>query len=537
MISALAFFFFGVYTLSLFYITSYALTQFMHLYYYKRHERRRKKAEFKAQFAAAAAQPALALAAVGGNSLTKKSSSTTDSFQQDNWDSEEAYEQAYPFVTVQLPLYNEKYVVERLIDNMTLLDYPKDRFEIHILDDSTDETQDLVRNRVEHYQAQGFQIEQVRRAVRQGFKAGALKDGNNQAKGEFLAIFDADFLPRPDFLKKTIPHFKDSSVGVVQTRWEHINEDYSLITRLQALQLNVHFTVEQVGRMEGNHFLQFNGTAGIWRRKTIEDAGGWEADTLTEDLDLSIRSQLKGWKIKFLEDVSVPSELPAEMNSLKSQQFRWMKGGAETARKMLPIVWNSNMSFGKKAQTTLHLLASTVFVFVFITAISSVPLLYTVNVLTRYGFNKDFYTVFFVGIMSITAIYYVANIQSAARKDSAPIAIFRFLWQYPLFLALSMGMSYHNTIAVIEGWRGKKSAFIRTPKFNIKSGKDGFSANKYVKKKLSVHTIVEGFLALYFLSAVIWGAYWGESIFIIYHTFMALGFGSIFFYTIKHARQ
>lgn len=536
MIAALAFFFFGVYTLSLFYITTYAITQFQHLYYYLRHDRQRKRSQLKAQFAPIKVKATQELAAVGsGGTFATPPVSQVDRFLGDALSL--PAEEDFPFVTIQLPLYNEKYVVERLIDNVTLLDYPKDRFEIQVLDDSSDETQELVREKVAYYRAQGFQIEQVRRPVRKGFKAGALKDGNASAKGEFLAIFDADFLPRPDFLRQTIPHFKDERVGVVQTRWEHINEDYSLITRLQALQLNVHFTVEQVGRMQGNHFLQFNGTAGIWRRKTIDDAGGWEADTLTEDLDLSIRAQLKGWKIKFLEEVSVPSELPAEMNSLKSQQFRWMKGGAETARKMLPIVWNSAMSFNSKVQTTLHLLASTVFVFVFLTALSSVPLLYTVNVLTRYGFDKDFYTVFFIGIMSITAIYYVANIQSPARQGSVPGAIFRFLWQYPLFLALSMGMSYHNTIAVWEGWRGKKSAFVRTPKFNIKTGQDGFAANKYVKKKLSTHTIVEGLLALYFGSAVIWAAYWGESIFIIYHSIMAIGFGAIFFYTIRHARQ
>jgi len=242
----------------------------------------------------------------------------------------------WPMVTVQLPLYNEQYVVERLIDTIAAFDYPKDRFEIHILDDSNDETLDIVKRKVEEYKAKGFQIEQILRPIRQGFKAGALKDGTIFAKGEFLAIFDADFMPRADFLKKTVPFFQDPKVGVVQTRWEHINQNYSLITKLQALQLNVHFTVEQVGRMQGDYFLQFNGTAGVWRKSTIDDAGGWEADTLTEDLDLSIRAQMKGWKIKFLEEIGSPAELPAEMNALKSQQFRWMKGGAETARKMLP---------------------------------------------------------------------------------------------------------------------------------------------------------------------------------------------------------
>jgi cellulose synthase/poly-beta-1,6-N-acetylglucosamine synthase-like glycosyltransferase len=538
MMSALAFLFLGVYTLSLTYVTFYCLSQFNLLFYYKRFDWRRKKEEFQAKFAAQAqAQMAgVAAAQVGGKTLSTNAPIIAADGSL-NLMSQEEYEKAFPFVTIQLPLYNEKYVVERLIDNMVLMDYPRDRFEIHVLDDSTDETQDLVRAKVAYHQAQGVNIEQIRRKERKGYKAGALKDGTEFAKGEFLAIFDADFLPRPDFLKKTIPHFQDPSVGVVQTRWEHINEDYSLITRLQALQLNVHFTVEQVGRMEGKHFLQFNGTAGVWRRKTIEDAGGWEADTLTEDLDLSIRSQLKGYRIKFLEDISVPAELPADMNALKAQQFRWMKGGAETARKMLPIVWNSNMNLMQKLNSTLHLLASTVFMFVFVMAASSIPLLYLVNVLSkRHGFDKDFFTWYLLGMLSITLMYYVANVQSKARRSTTFKSVIRFITHFPLFLAMSMGLSLHNTIAVIEGWRGKKSPFVRTPKFNIKDGKDQFSNNKYLKKSLSWGTYMEGFMAFMFLVAVVWSAYWGETIFIVYHVMMTIGFSSIFLLSWKHAR-
>ncbi len=536
--SALAFLFLGVYTLSLTYVTFYCLSQFNLLFYYKRFDWRRKKEEFQAKFAAQAQAQMVGVAAaqVGGKTLSTNAPIIAADGSL-NLMSQEEYEKAFPFVTIQLPLYNEKYVVERLIDNMVLMDYPHDRFEIHVLDDSTDETQDLVRAKVAYHQAQGVNIEQIRRKERKGYKAGALKDGTEFAKGEFLAIFDADFLPRPDFLKKTIPHFEDPSVGVVQTRWEHINEDYSLITRLQALQLNVHFTVEQVGRMEGKHFLQFNGTAGVWRRKTIEDAGGWEADTLTEDLDLSIRSQLKGYRIKFLEDISVPAELPADMNALKAQQFRWMKGGAETARKMLPIVWNSNMNLMQKLNSTLHLLASTVFMFVFVMAASSIPLLYLVNVLSvRHGFDKDFFTWYLLGMLSITLMYYVANVQSKARRSTTFKSVIRFITHFPLFLAMSMGLSLHNTIAVIEGWRGKKSPFVRTPKFNIKDGKDQFSNNKYLKKSLSWGTYLEGFMALMFLVAVVWSAYWGETIFIVYHVMMTIGFSSIFLLSWKHAR-
>ena len=220
-----------------------------------------------------------------------------------------------PFVTVQLPLYNELYVVERLIDSITKFNYPKDKFEIQILDDSTDETVEIVAKKVADYKAQGFNIYQNRRTIRTGYKAGALAEGLELAKGEFIAIFDADFLPSTTFLCKTLPFFNDKGIGVVQTKWEHLNKNYSLLTRLQAFGLDAHFTVEQTGRNAGNHFINFNGTAGIWRKSCIQNSGGWQADTLTEDLDLSYRAQLKGWKFKYLEELGSPSELPAAMNA------------------------------------------------------------------------------------------------------------------------------------------------------------------------------------------------------------------------------
>ena len=244
-------------------------------------------------------------------------------------------ESEYPMVTVQLPVYNELYVVERLIDAVVKFDYPKDKLEIQLLDDSTDESFEIARKKVEFYQQQGINIIQVKRPVRKCYKAGALEYGMHTAKGEYLAIFDADFVPYPDFLKKTIPHFlTDEKIGVVQARWEHINKDYSILTKMQAFALDMHFTVEQQGRNAAGYFINFNGTAGIWRRTCIDDAGGWNSDTLTEDLDLSYRAQLKGWKFKYVEDVVAPAELPTDMNALKSQQFRWNKGGAETARKI-----------------------------------------------------------------------------------------------------------------------------------------------------------------------------------------------------------
>lgn len=521
--AVLAFIVLAVYTTALIYITVYCLLQFNLLYHYKRTNQGGDDAAVEAvlEEAAAKADQAASKWAVavgdGGYSFSE--------------------EEEWPMVTVQLPIYNEYFVIGRLIDAVARFDYPRDRFEIHILDDSTDETIELVAGKVAEYQAQGFQIQQIRREKRGGFKAGALKEGTKLAKGDFLAIFDADFLPEPDFLLRTIPHFHNAEVGVVQTRWEHINRDYSIITRLQALQLNVHFTVEQVGRMKGGHLLQFNGTAGVWRKKAIEAGGGWEADTLTEDLDLSIRTQLAGYKIKFLEHVGSPAELPIEMNSFKSQQHRWMKGGAETARKMLPAVWNSNLDWGHKLHATSHLMGSTIFVFVFICGVFSVPLLLLFGELVEYGVSKNFFAIFLAGLLSIIAIYYTANVQSPANKDENFLrSVGKFVLLFPLFLALSMGLALHNTVAVIEGYRGKKSPFVRTPKFNINSIKDKISSSKYINGKINWITIGEGLLALYFLFAVVAAFYIQNTTFVVFHLLLTIGYGAIFFFSVKHLR-
>lgn len=452
--------------------------------------------------------------------------------QQESKDTEESPPLEWPFVTIQLPIFNERFVVERLIDNICKMDYPKDRFEIHVLDDSTDDTLEVCAQKVEEYKKLGFNIEQIKRVERTGFKAGALQYDMGLAKGEFLAIFDADFLPNPDFLRKTIPHFKNEKVGVVQTRWEHINEDYSLITKLQALQLNVHFSVEQRGRKAGNYLLQFNGTGGIWRRSAIEDAGGWQADTLTEDLDLSIRTQLKGYEIVYLEEVGSPAELPAEMNGLKSQQFRWMKGGAETAKKMLPSIWRSNLKFGQKIHASSHLLGSSIFVVILIAALSSIPLLFILPELKHIPLGV--YTYFMLGWLSIISIYYIANVRAFFNTDSYSKKIIKFAVLFPLFLGLSMGLSLHNSIAVIQGFKGKKSPFIRTPKFNLKTVKDRINSNTYLAKQIPTSTIIEGLLALLFACSLAYGLYTGQRTFLVFHFLLTIGFGSICFYSIKH---
>ena len=438
----------------------------------------------------------------------------------------------YPFVTVQLPLYNEKYVVERLIRQVASFVYPKDRFEIQVLDDSTDETTEIVSKLVEEFSNQGVQILHVRRKERIGYKAGALQEGMKTSRGEFIAIFDADFLPNKNFLLETIPSFNSDEIGVVQTRWEHINQRYSLLTELQAFQLNVHFTVEQTGRSNANLFLQFNGTGGVWRTKTIVDAGGWQADTLTEDLDLSYRAQLRGWKIKYLEDIGSPAELPAEMNGLKSQQYRWMKGGAETAKKVLPSVWGSSLPIIKKIHATGHLLSSAIFIFVFIAGVFSVPALITVDLL---AWDARYFTFFLLGLMSIASVYLVAHLNVPDDLTSQTKKIVKFILLFPVFLALSMGLSLHNSIAVLQGFFGKKSPFVRTPKFNIVNQQDTFKKKNYLVRELTWSTIGEGFLALYFLFGASYGVYMNNMAFLFYHVLLSIGFGAIFLYSWKHS--
>ncbi len=439
----------------------------------------------------------------------------------------------FPMVTIQLPIYNEQFVSERLIDNIVLMEYPKNKLEIQVLDDSNDETVAIVARKVAQYQAQGFNIQHIRRTDRSGFKAGALKYGLTLTDSEFVAIFDADFLPNPDFLVKTIPHFyKDPKIGVVQTRWEHLNEDFSLLTRLQAMQLNVHFAIEQAGRQSGGFWLQFNGTAGVWRRKTIEDAGGWHSDTLTEDLDLSYRAQLKGWKIDFLEDVGTPAELPAEMNGLKAQQFRWMKGGAENARKLLKLVWGSTLNTSQKIHASQHLLASGVFMTLLVAAIVSVPLVFFLD---DFFFDTKIFFISLAGLFSIVLLSITANMQPYNLHGETKFQKFIYLIGiFPIFLSMMMGMCVHNSIAVIEGYSGRKSDFVRTPKYGLEGKTGSFTQRAYLSRRLPASTFVEGFLMLYFAFGLYASIETGIHEFQIFHAMLTFGFGAIFMYSVRH---
>lgn len=436
-----------------------------------------------------------------------------------------------PFVTIQLPVYNELYVMERLLDNIAEIDYPKDKLEIQVLDDSTDESLESTAKQIQMLQQKGLDIQHILRENREGFKAGALKAGLKLAKGEFIAIFDADFLPQRDWLKRTIPFFKDDQIGVVQTRWGHINRNYSVLTKIQAFALDAHFSLEQVGRNSKGHFINFNGTAGVWRKSCIIDAGNWEGDTLTEDLDLSYRAQLRNWKFKYLENVETPAELPVVISAARSQQFRWNKGGAENFRKMMwRVLKNKNISSKTKIHGLLHLLNSTMFLNVLIVAVLSIPMLYIKN---EYTHLKVYFYVMSFFVVS-TVIFFICYWFMYKKHYGTGIKNFvQYIVMFITFFSIAMGFSLHNSIAVIEGHFGKRSDFIRTPKFNINSLKDSWKGNKYLKKSISYHVIIEGLLMLYFAfgmySAFIVGDQGGDFGLFPFHLMLFFGFGFVFF--------
>nr|WP_042291567.1 cellulose synthase family protein [Nonlabens ulvanivorans] len=439
-----------------------------------------------------------------------------------------------PYVTIQLPVFNEAYVMERLLDNIVLLDYPHDKLEIQVLDDSTDETVATTKAHVEKLAATGIDIVHITRKNRVGFKAGALKEGLLDAKGKFIAIFDADFLPQTDWLKKTVIHFKDPQIGVVQTRWGHLNRDYSILTQIQAFALDAHFTLEQVGRNSKGHFINFNGTAGIWRKETIIDAGNWEGDTLTEDLDLSYRAQLKNWKFKYLENVTTPAELPIIISAARSQQFRWNKGGAENFRKMFKrVVSSSNIDFKTKLHGVLHLLNSTMFLNVLIVGLLSIPMLYIKN---EYAHLRVYFIVMSFFVIS-TIIFFICYWYMYKNTYGGGFKNFiSYIGMFFTFFSIAMGFSLHNSIAVIEGHLGKRSEFVRTPKFNLAAVGGNWKTNKYLKKKISRNVILEGILMLYFgfgmYSAFIVGDQGGDFGLFPFHLMLFIGFGFVFFRSI-----
>ncbi|MCX6149180.1 MAG: glycosyltransferase [Ignavibacteriales bacterium] len=430
-------------------------------------------------------------------------------------------------VTIQLPLYNELFVVDRLIASVCEMEYPKELLEIQVLDDSTDETTELVAKLVKAKQDEGFDIQHIRRGSREGFKAGALKEGLKIAKGDFVAIFDADFVPKKDFLPRTLKYFNKPNVGMVQSRWEHMNGDYSILTKVQALALDGHFVIEQSVRNKAGFFINFNGTGGIWKKECIMDAGNWQADTLTEDLDLSYRAQLRGWKFVFLKDFTTPAELPFEINALKAQQFRWTKGAIETAKKILPLVWKSDIPLRVKLQSTFHLTNNFVFPFILLAGILNVPLIFIKNSGphdTFFNFMAIFVLAFFSSFLFY--LYSQKDIHADWRKK---IALF------PLFMAGSMGFALNNSRAVMEGLMNRKSEFVRTPKYKAGSKTDVLNSLKYVNKKIQLSVYVELILAVYCFIGVAASIYFMELASLPFQLMFFIGFAFVSYTSLKSA--
>ena len=396
----------------------------------------------------------------------------------------------WPRVTVQLPVYNERYVVNRLVEAAAALDYPRDRLEIQVLDDSTDVTREIAAGKVEELRARGIDVVHLTRDSREGFKAGALQHGLERAKGDLLAVFDADFVPPPSILREMVPYFADPRVGAVQSRWRYLNQDYSMLAQAQAISLDGHFVIEHAARMAGGRFFNFNGTAGILRRACVTDAGGWQSDTLTEDLDLSYRAQLRGWRFVFAPHVHCPSELPVEMNAFKAQQHRWVKGSIQVARKLLPIIWRSRVPLAVKVESTFHLTYNVAYVFLLLLSLIVYPV-----VLARILRGSTAYaiadTMLFL-IATSSVIFYFGYAQRETRRDWL-----RQLRYLPFVMSLGMGLSITNTRAVLEALAGHRSPFHRTPKYRIESRGDRWRGKRY-RSPLNGWALLEIAIGLYF---------------------------------------
>jgi cellulose synthase/poly-beta-1,6-N-acetylglucosamine synthase-like glycosyltransferase len=402
----------------------------------------------------------------------------------------------WPVVTVQLPVYNEMYVVERLIDAVCAIDYPRDRLEVQVLDDSTDETREIVELAVRRQRSRGFDISCRHRSNRAGYKAGALEEGLREARGEFIAIFDADFVPPRDFLRRSVPYFTDPEIAVVQARWGHLNHAYSLLTRVQAVLLDGHFVLEHGGRNRSGCFFNFNGTAGLWRRAAIEDAGGWQHDTLTEDLDLSYRAQLRGWRFAFLPGLVAPAEVPVEMNAFKSQQHRWAKGSIQTCRKLLPYVLMADLPLRVKAEAFFHLTAN--FNYPLMVALS---ILMFPAMIVRYEMGWTEMLLIDIPLFA-AATFSVVNFYLISQREGYADwkARVRYL---PFVMAIGIGLAVNNTKAVLEALFGQPGEFTRTPKYGIEQAQDDWQHKRY-HQVMPIQPLIELALGLYFTATVIY---------------------------------
>lgn len=435
-----------------------------------------------------------------------------------------------PRVTIQLPMYNEQYVAESVIDASANLDYPKDKLEIQVVDDSTDETVEIVKARVEFWLEKGIDIKLVHRENRQGFKAGALKEATPLATGEFITIFDADFRPHPDFLLKTIPYFEDEKVGIVQGRWGHLNREYSTLTKSQSIFLDMFFMIEQQARSLAGFFLRFNGSGGVWRKSCIEDAGGWSADTLSEDLDLSFRAQLKDWKVVYDDSVEVPAEIPVNLLDFKAQQYRWSKGKAQVIKKLSKLIRNKKLPFIKKLHIYFDLYNIFAIPSVIILAFLSIPL--TLILLETREYDS-FLAYFSIGLINVVIAPWFAWL-TVRRYNSSNWNTFKDMLTsfFPLVFVL-LGITFIQFISILDGFFTNNKFFHRTSKYNVTSKKVSLKDKIYAPKEVPLITYIEGLFVLYFI--------WGITIdisnlafgFLPFHTILTLGYGYMFFSSFK----
>ena len=404
-----------------------------------------------------------------------------------------------PAVTVQLPVFNERHVVIRLLEAVSLIDYPKEKLHIQFLDDSTDDTTEIARGECDRLREEGFDVEFIHRVDRTGFKAGALENGMKTAKGELIFILDADFVPNSDVLMEMVHHFTDEKVGLIQTRWGHLNRSFNLLTRVQAMFLDGHLELEQTARNRSGRFFTFNGTAGIWRKSCIVDAGGWEHDTLTEDMDLSYRAQLKGWKFIFLNEVETPAELPVDMNGFKNQQHRWTKGSIQVCKKVLPKIWKSKFPLYIKLEATAHLTANFAYLLLFLLLFLIFPNQKMQPDLPGWAQQLIYLPIMFFGMSSV--LFFYVTSQKALRPDSW-VKELRYL---PFLIALGIGMSVNNVKAVFEALFNRESGFVRTPKYGDTSKSEGTIKKRTgsYKANKSITPLVELLFGCFFLFVVI----------------------------------
>ena len=403
-----------------------------------------------------------------------------------------------PRITVQLPIYNEQFVIDRLIEAVCSMEYPADKLEIQLLDDSTDETQQVASGIVDRYAALGHPIVYIHRTNRHGFKAGALDAGLKVAKGDLIAIFDADFVPPPDWLMKVVHHFIEPEIGMVQTRWTHLNRDYSLLTQVEAILLDGHFVLEHGARARSNDFFNFNGTAGMWRRQAITDAGGWQHDTLTEDTDLSYRSQIAGWKFKYLPNIECPAELPIEMTAFKTQQARWAKGLIQTSIKVLPLIFKSNVPRRIKVEAVYHLTANLSYPLMVVMTALLIPAMIV-------RFYQGWFQMLLIDVPLFTAstlsigVFYVVS-----QRELFPKTWLKTFLYLPILMALGIGLTVTNTKAVMEALFGIKSAFARTPKYSVAKKGEKSNAGKKYRKRLLLTPWIELAIGAYFALAILY---------------------------------